>query len=781
MRVIADLHLHSKYARATSKKMDIENLAKYGKLKGLNLITCGDFTFPNQLADIKQKLKPIEGTGLYEYNGMNFMLTTEMATFYYQDKKFRRVHHVVHVPSLEIVEQIIDILTRKGANTGIDGRMSIKISSSELVETLMEISKDIEVVPAHLWTPFYGCMGSKTGFDSIRDCYLDQTKNIHALETGLSCYDEKTEVLTNNGWKKFTDVCYTDKICTLNLKTDEIEFQNPLRIFSYDYKGKMYRLKTKRVDLLVTPNHKILVGHCNFRKPVTFSLKEAKFVFNKSKRFKKNGSWKGKTPKYFILPAVKIRRSRYSSCSQNRREKHFPMKPWLKFFGLWLANGWITQNKNGNCVVHLSGQDENLLLEIKKILKSFGYKIYHDRTNRTIKIRDFQLFHYLKQFGRYDKFIPSDIKLLSKELLEILLNYFIRGKCGYRKTKKRLYVATSSIRLRDDLQEIALKVGMSAYYSPCKKRGGCKQRKDTWKVCFIRKNIHTVLPSTIKKFKHVESWVDFEGRVFCVSVPNQIIYVRRNGIPVWCGNSDPPMNWRLSELDDYALMSNSDSHSPWPWRLGRECNVFDLKKLTYWNLWDAVKKKDPKRFLFTIEVDPSYGKYHYTGHRNCNVSLHPEDALKLNNICPRCGRKLTVGVLQRVEELADRPEGFVPKNAIPFKSLLPLYEIISHVTGTKQLYSQKVVEEQDRLIRIFGNELNILLNVPKEELVKVIHEKIADGIIKVRDGRVKYIPGADGKYGYPVFDEQEFKKIEEERKSIKIHAQKSLMDFQKGP
>jgi uncharacterized protein (TIGR00375 family) len=418
MQLIADLHLHSRYARATSKEMEISKLAEYAKIKGLNLLGTGDFTFSEQLKDIKSKLVPIEGTGLYTYDDIFFMLTTEMATFYFEGNKSRRVHHLVHAPDIDTVEQIIDVLTKRGANTGIDGRLMIKASSPEIVELLKQINKDIHIVPAHIWTPYFGCLGSATGFDSIEDCYKDMAKYIYAVETGLS--------------------------------------------------------------------------------------------------------------------------------------------------------------------------------------------------------------------------------------------------------------------------------------------------------------------------------------------------------------SDPPMNWRLSSLDKFALMSNSDSHSPWPWRLGREANVFDLEKPSYWELWDAVKKKDKKKFLYTIEVDPNYGKYHYTGHRDCKVVLSPKEALRIKNTCPVCRKKLTVGVLQRVEELADREEGFVPKDAIPYKSLLPLYEIISFALKEKKLNSKKILEEQNKLIKNFGNELNVIINVSFEELTKVTNEIIARAIIDVREGRIKYIPGYDGVYGEPVFGEKQ---------TIKKLPQKNLFDY----
>jgi hypothetical protein len=536
--------------------------------------------------------------------------------------------------------------------------------------------------------------------------------------------------------------------------------------------------------LLVTPNHKLFVTTCDFKNPKPFFLKEAEFLFGKSKQFKKDGKWVGKNEDYFILPSVNIKHgNRYYSGFRKKQEKKIPIKDWLKFFGFWLAEGWTTEGKNGDYNVCLSSTNKKLISEMIQLLKSFGYKVYYNEKIHTIRVRNYQLFFYLKQFGKSDdKFIPPSIKSLSKDLLQILLDYYIKGNGHvYGRTNKGLSATTSSVKLRDDLQEIALKLGMSAYYKLHKKKGTpfispaqkkkYLQRNDTWIVYFIRKNKHTVTPSFIKKYNYIEKWIDFKGKVYCVSVPNKVIYVRRNGIPVWCGNSDPAMNWRLSSLDKFTLVSNSDSHSPWSWRLGREANVFDLEKITYWEIFDAIKMKDKKKFLYTIEVDPNYGKYHFTGHRNCGIVLHPKDAIKLNNICPKCHRKLTIGVLQRVEELADRPEGFVPKDAIPFKTLLPLYEIISFAWGSGELYSKKVLEEHDKLIEKFGNELNVLLNVSKEELLKVTNEKIADAIIKVREGKVKYQPGYDGNYGRPVFDENFV------QQKLELPTQKSLKEF----
>ncbi|MCP8307751.1 MAG: DNA helicase UvrD [archaeon] len=426
MRVLADFHIHSYLSRATSQSMNLDELSRNAKLKGLNLLGTGDFTHPTWMKELKEKLVPLDDYGLFTYNGIYWMITTEVSTVYEQESKARKIHHVIHVPSLDIADQIIDSLSKRG-NLSSDGRPIFNdLSSPELVEMLMSIYKDILIIPSHAWTTWWSIFGAFSGFDSIEECYKDQTKHIYAIETGLS--------------------------------------------------------------------------------------------------------------------------------------------------------------------------------------------------------------------------------------------------------------------------------------------------------------------------------------------------------------SDPPMNWRLSKLDRFCLMSNSDAHSPWIWRLGREFNVFDLKKLSYHEIIDAVKKRDNKRFIFTVEVPPEYGKYHYTGHRNCDVSLHPRDAIKLNNKCPKCGKKLTIGVLQRVEELADRPEDFILKDAIPYKSLLPLYEIISYVMGVDQLYSKKVMEEQDKLIAKFGNELNVLLNAKKDELSKATNAKIADAIIKTREGRVDFIAGYDGVYGKPIFNTFEDKDMEKRE----LHAKKevkSLDDF----
>lgn len=397
--IISDLHLHSRFSRATSKDLTIQNLEKYGRIKGIDLLGTSDFTHPEWIKELKSNLTEDHTGILRTKTGMNFLLQTELSLVYTDAGKGRRVHLLTLAPNFDVVNQITEYLLSKG-RIDYDGRPIFKITCPEFTEKMMSISKDIEVIPAHCWTPWFGLLGSKSGFDSVEEAFKDQAKNIHALETGLS--------------------------------------------------------------------------------------------------------------------------------------------------------------------------------------------------------------------------------------------------------------------------------------------------------------------------------------------------------------SDPAMNWRLSKLDKYALVSFSDSHSFWPWRMGREATMFDIKELTYENIIKSLRTKEG--LTGTVEVDPGYGIYHFDGHRNCNISMDPAQSKILNNICPTCHKELTIGVQHRVEDLADRPEGFIPKGAKKFYSLLPLQEIISAVNGSP-VASKKTWATYAELQKL-GSEFDVLLNTSKEDIAKATDEKLAEYIIKNRNGQIKVIPGYDGIYGYPVLDEK---------------------------
>lgn len=213
-------------------------------------------------------------------------------------------------------------------------------------------------------------------------------------------------------------------------------------------------------------------------------------------------------------------------------------------------------------------------------------------------------------------------------------------------------------------------------------------------------------------------------------------------------SSDPAMNWRISKLDRYQLVSNSDAHSPS--KLGREANLLDID-CSYEGLYRAIQTGEGLEG--TVEFFPEEGKYHFDGHRKCGVSLSPVEAERLGGICPVCGKKLTMGVDHRVEQLADRAEGFVKKDGKKYESLVPLPEVISTCMGCSTA-SKKVQGCFEQMIQTLGTEFDILRNVPSEDIKSCAGERIAEGIENVRTGNVKRIPGYDGEYGkIELFDE----------------------------
>ncbi len=235
----------------------------------------------------------------------------------------------------------------------------------------------------------------------------------------------------------------------------------------------------------------------------------------------------------------------------------------------------------------------------------------------------------------------------------------------------------------------------------------------------------------------------------CFEKYTKDIYALETGL-----SSNPAMNWRWSALDRFSFISNSDAHSPS--RLGREANVFGCE-MDYYTILDTLKKKDKKRFLYTVEFFPQEGKYHYDGHRNCNILYSPAESKSKNNICPVCARPLTIGVMHRVEQLGDRSQGYVLENAIPFKNLIPLNEIIAEAKGVGR-DTRSVAQDYRLLVQKLGSELDILINIPEEELVKSSGPRVAQGILNVRREKVKITPGYDGVYGkIEIFGEEDGK------------------------
>ena len=407
MRQILDLHIHSKYSRACSSQLVLAHIDETCRIKGIDIIATGDFTYPEWFLNIKNELEEINNSGLYKLkeavdDKLKFLLSTELALIYKDAdpshkggaSKVRRIHIVVQAPNIKAVEELNNYLDKK-YNIRADGRPILGMKAPELVKLCLSIHPKFLIYPAHIWTPWFAVFGSKSGFDSMEECFHEQTENIYAIETGLS--------------------------------------------------------------------------------------------------------------------------------------------------------------------------------------------------------------------------------------------------------------------------------------------------------------------------------------------------------------SDPAMNWRLSALDKITILSNSDAHSlP---NLGREANVMDLEKISYDEIYEAIKNKDLNKLKYTIEFYPEEGMYHFDGHRDCQIRFSPEETKKNKGICPVCKKPLTVGVMNRVNELADRPEGFEPKGAVPFKKLVELDKIIAEALDIKSRQSQQVQAEYNSLIKKGGSEMNVLLDEPLENLEKMTLPIIVEGIKRVREGKLIVEPGFDGQYG----------------------------------
>jgi uncharacterized protein (TIGR00375 family) len=248
----------------------------------------------------------------------------------------------------------------------------------------------------------------------------------------------------------------------------------------------------------------------------------------------------------------------------------------------------------------------------------------------------------------------------------------------------------------------------------------------------------------------------FDSLEECFEELTPHIYAIETGL-----SSDPQMNWRLSALDRLTLVSNSDAHSAR--KIGREANIFDTE-ISYHSMINAIKMK--KGFLGTIEFFPEEGKYHYDGHRTCGVSLSPKETIHHDYLCPVCGKKVTVGVMHRVEKLADRENGFKPADSPAYTSIIPLAEIISE-TLKVGVSSKKVEAFYFSLLEKLGNEFKILMDVPLDDIERAGSPLLREAISRVRSGNVHIAPGYDGEYGkVKIFENVERKEIKGQMKLL---------------
>ncbi len=458
------------------------------------------------------------------------------------------------------------------------------------------------------------------------------------------CYSADTQVLTDKGWKYFWEVTKDDKVFTLNPQTHKIELQTPIRFYEFDYDGELYHFKSKKLDLLVTPNHNMFVEqYCPKCKNGNYYKKFVKAKdFNPNIHFiPKGGIWEGIKKDYFILPGIKVFYYRhflnplnsqfFSSLNKPLTTLNFkkyntltnlhmalkyevvcvpelkiPMNEWLKFFGIWLAEGTTTlrerKRKERNKTyyeyqIRICQNKGEIVNEIEEVLRKLPFKYIKKERGEKIEfvIYNKQLFLYLKQFGKaQNKYIPQEIKNLSREQLEILFEWMMKGD-GYIGNGNIDYY-TKSKRLADDVQEIVLKLGYSANIYEKKKNNF------TWYRVSISKTKYFKLQN-----KNITK-VKYKGKVYCLEVPNHVLFVRRNGKACWCGNSAGAQAFsnfdtllapfvrydKLSYPDVKQCMQEFLFNVNVPTRVGFQCLSEDTQILTPfgWKTWQEVNEGD---------------------------------------------------------------------------------------------------------------------------------------------------------------------------------------------
>jgi len=385
------------------------------------------------------------------------------------------------------------------------------------------------------------------------------------------CYDEQTEILTKQGWKKYTELADDEVVATLNPDTNELEYHAIERKIQYHYDGKMYHLESTQVSLLVTPNHKLWVGKKAKHGEVNYSFAYPHEVFPRSKTnhpyYKKDAKWKGTDVDYIVLP------QRESGSGPRHEEIRIPMSEWAPFFGLWLAEGY-TAYSGGNYHVGIRNFDQEILRFAYDSLKKWGLNPHYSSDGR-VSVLNKQLYELLRPIGdKYTKYIPDEMKNLPPDLLHSIIEYFARGDGTHEDADAevgatRVRCQTSSPRLRDDLMEISLKAGLECNYVVHVLPGSTatiieadgRERTITRTATNYRLSILYGRGETQVQKPNVEEWEDYSGTVWCVTVPNHVVYVRRAGKPVWCGNCGKTMiaAATAAEVDGYFISVDAAS------------------------------------------------------------------------------------------------------------------------------------------------------------------------------------------------------------------------------
>jgi len=369
---------------------------------------------------------------------------------------------------------------------------------------------------------FMNYIGSGISEDIVRSmcCRLNLSLEEFDGPKGMwNCYSNDTEILTINGWKLFKNLLKTDKVATL--ENDELKFVLPSEYITTDYKGKMLHQKTKFINLLVTPNHRLWVKK---RKSKNFEFIPAEEA-PRHISYSRTAKWNSNEERYFVLPPIKINRK--NQIIYNK----ILMDNWLAFFGIWTAEGCTIRD---HYKVVISQHKKENLDTIANVIRKCGFHYNYSVKNGDFVIRSKRLFEYLKQFGHSEnRFIPMEIKCLSSRQLNILYNYLMLGNGSIGKDGKCYYTKSKS--LADDFQEILLKIGLSGQIKYSEQKFTGRNRLSTTKI--YRVCISNKKSIRVNSVKDNREWIDYDGKIYCVTVPSHLLYVRREGKPVWCGNT----------------------------------------------------------------------------------------------------------------------------------------------------------------------------------------------------------------------------------------------------
>nr|YP_009532081.1 RNA polymerase b'-subunit [Volvox africanus]AXZ97313.1 RNA polymerase b'-subunit [Volvox africanus] len=396
--------------------------------------------------------------------------------------------------------------------------------------------------------------------EKLADTYLAAKKLIKTnpllvsqlLREIMKCLTPDHDVLTTEGWIPIKDVTYNHEVATFNRNTGELEYQKPTNLFHYhNYKGQLYHIKNNKIDLLTTLNHRMLVKNANHNlnnSLINYSLIPAKDIIGKRYMYLKTANWTKKDYQ-FVLPSVQ-------SGNYIIPEKIVNMEAWLTFFGLWVAEGCV-ENNNGsaNYPVLIAQKKKPVVEIIKKAILQLGY--CYTTNGISFKIYDKQLYKYVEPWstGSVNKSLPPWVWELSQDQARTLLCSMVLGNGNY--CSESMFYFTSSVKLADDVMRLALHAGWSATKSLKIPKGTVSYidgrqvvaKYDNWSLSIIKKNNAVVNHDHTKKGNaQTEEILDYEGSVYCLSVPNEVFYVRRNGCTVWTGNSCPVLLNRAPTL-----------------------------------------------------------------------------------------------------------------------------------------------------------------------------------------------------------------------------------------